>query len=1278
MAFPEDILSIKVEIAPAGSWIDITDYVYLEDIQINRGAADESDRSQPTRCTMRINNRDGRFSPRNPMGPYYGDLGRNTPILVSVLDGDRYLDIPGTGYAQTVDSAQVSITGDIDVRFDATLKDWAGERATNGSQELIGKYTVAGNQRSWVFMTSDGKLYWRWSADGTSTTTVGSTVPFSPDAGARCAVRVTHDVDNGAGGNTLRFYTAPTIDGPWTQLGEDVVTAGTTSIFDSTAELRVGNASSDLAFGTPYGKIWAAKVFDGISGDVAADINFRVQDDGDTSFTGDDGLTWTTGGGGSINNQYNRFRGEVVAWPARWTTGAFDVWVPLEAQSIKRRLNQSTEPLQSALRRRVPTDANILAYWPLEDGEDATRFAGGTATTRFMNFTGDVTPAGHEGPHGSDQLPEFSAGSSWFAPVPGPATAAGEYQVEWVVNLRQLTTTLRTIQQVSTTGGVSLWKFQVRNDRVSVKGYMRDGTLLVDDDILFDLQGEHLNIWSRWQFTVRPDGGGAEYTIRLIPIGGSSQSFTNTFAAGVGRVVSISGVDGLSADIEGLSWGHLAVFNVDGSTIFDDADHGFTGELAWDRIDRLTTEEGTPVVLVGADDYTEPRGAQRPDKLIDLMEEVAEADHGILGDSRDWADSTSLKFIARTALYNQTPRLVLGYEDDGEVHAPLDPTDDDQYTANKVTASRERGSSAIVEVTDGPLGTDAIGEYPKGVEVNVEKDSQLIHHAGWVAHLGTWNEERYPTVNVKVQAAPHLMNEVMEVDQGSRIRLIDARDETTRTFIAPGEIDLQVRGYTETLSQYKWEVTYQCVPARPYDVAVLDALGGRQQWYDVETCELAEDLDSTEAGVTVFTTDGPTWTDEAENYPFELSVGGEKIRVIAPGAATPNPHFYTDLTGWSAQNSTLTRVTDFLHPDHQAVASMLITPDGSSATGGARMTSGMNTQEGAVIPASFWVYAPNGLSDVRPVVEWYTSGGSLISQPTGSAFTIPAGEWTYCEQEFTAPATTGFVTMRVRHGNTPAAADAYYIWRAQANRRYASWAYDEFGRALTDSWGTTDAGDTWTNAGGTVGGDYDVASGYGSHTLSTTNVSRRSTFTAPADPDDFDIICDIACSAVATGASIFGGIIARVVDANNLYYLRVNFLTTGLIQLELRERTGGVEATLGTAFSLERSYSAGQFFRVRFKGTAGLLQGKMWQATENAEPDFWQVEATDTTITAGDLGVRSISSSGTTNVNPQVRYTNFQLLNPQALTTQRSINGIVKTHSIGDSISLADYMPLAL
>src|SRR3546814_1332002 len=58
MVFPATPLPVKVEISHAGTWVDITPYVYLEDIQITRGSSDETAVSQPTRCTMRIHNRE--------------------------------------------------------------------------------------------------------------------------------------------------------------------------------------------------------------------------------------------------------------------------------------------------------------------------------------------------------------------------------------------------------------------------------------------------------------------------------------------------------------------------------------------------------------------------------------------------------------------------------------------------------------------------------------------------------------------------------------------------------------------------------------------------------------------------------------------------------------------------------------------------------------------------------------------------------------------------------------------------------------------------------------------------------------------------------------------------------------------------------------------------------------------------------------------------------------------------------------------------------------------
>lgn len=87
MSFPETILPITVEIQlGALGWVDISSDVYSrEPIVITRGRSDEASATEPARCTLQINNRQGQFSPRRPASPYFGLLGRNTPIRVSVV-----------------------------------------------------------------------------------------------------------------------------------------------------------------------------------------------------------------------------------------------------------------------------------------------------------------------------------------------------------------------------------------------------------------------------------------------------------------------------------------------------------------------------------------------------------------------------------------------------------------------------------------------------------------------------------------------------------------------------------------------------------------------------------------------------------------------------------------------------------------------------------------------------------------------------------------------------------------------------------------------------------------------------------------------------------------------------------------------------------------------------------------------------------------------------------------------------------------------------------------
>lgn len=82
---------VQVEMYINGSWVDITSYVMVRDnngnITITRGQRDEGSTSEQASCQLLLNNRDGRWSPRYPGGIYYGLIGRNQPLRVSVPNG---------------------------------------------------------------------------------------------------------------------------------------------------------------------------------------------------------------------------------------------------------------------------------------------------------------------------------------------------------------------------------------------------------------------------------------------------------------------------------------------------------------------------------------------------------------------------------------------------------------------------------------------------------------------------------------------------------------------------------------------------------------------------------------------------------------------------------------------------------------------------------------------------------------------------------------------------------------------------------------------------------------------------------------------------------------------------------------------------------------------------------------------------------------------------------------------------------------------------------------
>src|SRR5690606_30321071 len=90
---------------------------------------------------------------------------------------------------------------------------------------------------------------------------------------------------------------------------------------------------------------------------------------------------------------------EVSSWPQHWDPSGQDIRAPIEGAGILRRLGQGASPLRSPLARLLPRTGSIgqtavmtdpVAYWPLEDGEQATRAASGLPGGQPAAMTGTI------------------------------------------------------------------------------------------------------------------------------------------------------------------------------------------------------------------------------------------------------------------------------------------------------------------------------------------------------------------------------------------------------------------------------------------------------------------------------------------------------------------------------------------------------------------------------------------------------------------------------------------------------------------------------------------------------------------------------------------------------------------------------------------------------------------------------------------------------------------------------------------------------------------------
>jgi hypothetical protein len=873
--FPTTPRVVPVELFLNGQWVDVsTDLRAVRDVVITRGRRNEASQVEPSTCQLEFDNRSGNYSPRNPNGIYWGSLGRNTPIRLSVqLAVDTFTRGVASGWG-TSDTGQVWTSGGI-----------GGTVAGTDQQVSLGKGKHSVPATNAFRYTSLAPNYGDVDVKVTVTmaltsVTGGEVYPANillrgQAAGDYYRVRVAF---TSTGDLTLGLYHA---DGTALAAPVTVFTAvyapGTP--FFVRAQIEGNTLRAKVWYSTePYG--WQVTAHDtrmtaagwvGIRSGVAAGNTNTLP----IVFTYDNVIVRSP-----------RFAGEISSLQQRWDETGNNSYSPATAAGISRRLGQGASLTEATLHRAITRLATpAVAYWPCEDGALATSIASGIAGGTPMSVIGSTTFSSYTGIASSGPLPVLDATGTWVGAVPSYSSSGGAAQLRFVLHApaADLSNGMIIADLHTTTG--QEWSVIYHTGGYLALDMWWNGTAHWVFGVWIPAGVQNTPVLVSVEL-VEFGADGVTSTLQAMKIGQTAAvSATDNTHVGM-RIGSVDRVRIGQGNIAGCAVGHI---NLRGeiTPITDMVNdlNAFAGETAGARISRLCAQEGIPFSYVGDLTSTALMGPQRMITMLGSLAEAADADLGTLCDSRG---ETGLTYRTRSSVYSQTPTMTLNYAAQ-HVSAPFEPEDDDIHTRNDVTVTRTNGSSATRTLNTGRLSILAasaggVGRYTDSLTLNVYADTQLPDIAAWLVHRDTVDETRYPTVKVAlansaISADPVLSVAVLDLDVDDRF------DITGQPAIQTPETVSQIaRGYTEQLNLFEHSVVINAAPESPYRVVVMDSAR-----FAPSAATLTSTITSTAATLAVSTPAGRAlWTTNGAFMPFTIRIGGEVITVTAiSGSSSP-------------------------------------------------------------------------------------------------------------------------------------------------------------------------------------------------------------------------------------------------------------------------------------------------------------------------------------------------------------------------------------------------------
>lgn len=921
MAFPFDRLDIRGEMLIDGSWTDITERVRGVGgggIVIERGYRNESGSTfTPAQARFDLNNRDAYFSNRAPLSVNYRKLPPATQVRFSVDDPDGMaLELVNDYFgarnvASTADKAVLDITGDIEIRVDFKPPAWTSADTDTGGHTLVSKWLTTGSMRSYALtLTNEGKVAFFWTTAGSTILSITSTaaVPFTT---ARGAVRVLFDVDNGAAGRTATFYTGPDIDGPWTQLGSAVVQAGTTSIHSSTADVYVGALVNTRFTGhrtALEGRIYRVQIYSGLTGTtLRADPDFGAQSAGDDSFS--DGLgtpnTWTvpTEIGGITTGTY-RFWGEVAELPQRWDSTGTDIYVPIQAADFMRRLTQGEGALDSALYRYLSTRSDLLSYFPLEEETGATRLTNLAPLGEKGRFNDVSFGADSELPASKSVITFNSAAS--YATSYGQRRGKGVQDYATFVFFFKLPAVpVSEIQLVSIgfTGSAARWTLNLDATGWIIRTFNSAGTALDTASVTY---GTFMSPdrWTAVRFQTHELGTGF-IELELAWIDVENQQIAGTTAQFGADPMGMQSTWNFAANaaLDGLKLAHVFMGQapLEMTSQFLQAATAYVSERAGNRLGRLAEELDVDIYVDGDPEDTERMGPQTPATATQLIEECAAVDGGLLHSRRD---ALALAYRTQKSLIN-ADAVELSYDDEKHLSNELLPSDDDQILRNDVTISRVfgQGRGRAVKET-GTRSVAEVGRYASSYSLNGYTDERTTSLAEYAVHLGTWDELRYPVVEIEQSRNVFVADEqlswaIRSLDVGGVLKLTGLP-----AWLPPDDVELMFRGVTETLRNRGWTFRWNTQAYGPFrSVNLVDTLP--EGSYNLASASVSVLESSATDTATSFTvnTPGPValWRTGAVNRAIRL--GGELATVGTIADSVTDSFTRTVASGWGSTDT---------------------------------------------------------------------------------------------------------------------------------------------------------------------------------------------------------------------------------------------------------------------------------------------------------------------------------------------------------------------------------------